>query len=192
MARRKGHGTGAGVPRDETLPWDEQRTPPAGGAGPLVRRNAKGQPATPADAAALARRPRRSAFVPRKLATDPRYEPHNRRRLDYLRRRRDEHYTAWGGVSHGVGAMLASAAWLWSAGEFASELGAESGDTEHFRTASNLYAQAKQLEAAAWELNEREARARPKAPVDLFAGVDRSAIVPWGSQSADKNEEPSE
>lgn len=161
MALRNGHGRGSGTPRIETKPWDEQPSPPAGGAGPLATgRDAAGRIRSSAAARALAKLPRRSAFVPRKLACDPRYEVHNRRRLEYLRHRRDEHLRAWGHVSHGVGAMLSSAAWLWSAGEFASELGAEGGDAEHFKTASALYAQAKQLEAAAWELNEREARAR--------------------------------
>ena len=172
MSRRTGHGNGKGIPRDETKPWDEQPFPPAGGAAPLVTRNAKGHPVSSAAASAMAKLPRRTAYVPRKLATDPRYEPHNRRRLDYLRRRRVEVFTAWGHLSHGVFAMLASEAWLWSAGEFASELGAETGNVDHFKTAGSLYAQAKGLAAAAWELAERESvAARPRGADDYRSRI---------------------
>jgi hypothetical protein len=169
MALRKGHGTGKGSPRQETKPWDEQARPP-GGAAPLVTdRDAAGRVRSSAAARQLASLPRRFAFVPRKLACDPRFEPHNRRRLEYLRRRRAELCTAWGHVSHGVGAMLAGEAWLWAAGEMAAELGAASADAESFKTASSLYAQAKQLAASAWELAEREAAAKPKAQIDYAA-----------------------
>lgn len=164
MARRKGHGTGKGTPRDETKPWDEQRHPPAGAPAPLITgRSPGGQVRTTEAARALASLPRRQAFVPRSLACDPRYDVHNGRRLVYLKRRRAEVFNAWGHVSHGVGAMLAAEAWMWSAGEFSSELGAESGGADHFKTAGNLYAQAKQLAAAAWELAEGESHVLKKA-----------------------------
>jgi hypothetical protein len=72
---------------------------------------------------------------------------------------------AHGGVSHGVGAMLNAAAWLYAGGEFASELAAQSGDIELFKQASTLTSTARQHELAAWELSAREAQARPK-PTD--------------------------
>jgi hypothetical protein len=178
MALRAGHGNGAGVPRVETKPWDEQGRP-SGEAAPLVTgRDPGGRVRTSEAARALAKLPRRFAFVPRKLACDARFEPHNRRRLDYLKRRRSEVCTAWGHVSHGVGAMLSAEAWLWSAGEMASELGAEKADAKQFATAANLYAQAKQLAAAAWELAERESKVRkddPKLPPVGFEHVEEGA-----------------
>lgn len=166
MARRKGHGTGKGASRDETKPWDEQGHPPAAAPVPLIAgRDAGGRVRTTEAAKALASLPRRQAFIPRKLACDARYNVHNTRRLDYLKRRRGEVFTSWGHVSHGVGAMLAAEAWMWSGGEFASELGAETGDADNFKTASTLYAAAKQLAAAAWELAEREAPRFTKKPL---------------------------
>jgi hypothetical protein len=74
--------------RPVVLPPNEQPFAPAGVAAPLVRRSRGGRVADSAAASALARMPRRAAFVPRKLACDPRFEPHNRRRLEWLRKRR--------------------------------------------------------------------------------------------------------
>ena len=113
--------------RPVVAPADEQPFAPAGAAAPLVRRGSGGRVADSAAARALAKLPRRGSFVPRKLACDPRFEPHNRRRLEWLRKRRTELAAMTGAVSHAVGAMLASAAWLYAAGEFAAEMGAEGG-----------------------------------------------------------------
>jgi hypothetical protein len=182
MGARAPHGAGAAVDavgyRIETKPWDEQPTPQAGEAAPLrTDRDTAGRVRTTAAARAMAKLPRRRAFVPRKLATDPRFDPHNRRRLEYLRRRRAEVATAWGGLSHGVAAMLAAEAWQWAAAEYANELGAETGDADHFKTGATLAAQAKQQAAAAWELSARESAARREAapPVDPLAGFYRVA-----------------
>src|SRR5687768_9943387 len=122
MTWRKGHGTGAGSPRIETIA-DEQPFAPAGAAAPVLTdgRDAKGRVRSSEAARALAKLPRRGTVLPRKLlAFDPRFEPHNRRRLEWLRARRQELTEATGGVSHGVGAMLASAAWLHAGAEFAA------------------------------------------------------------------------
>jgi hypothetical protein len=108
----------------------------------------------------MAKLPRRGAFLPRKLACDPRFEPHNRRRLEWLRARRTELMASTGGVSHGVGAMLAAAAWLHSGGEFAAERAAETGDVELFKVSATLTSTARQHDLAAWELAVREAKAR--------------------------------
>ena len=108
--------------------------------------------------------------MPRKLACDPRFEPHNHRRLEWLRARRTELHDSTGGVSHGVGAMLASAAWLYAAAEFCAELAAESGNAELFKTSSALSATARQHDLAAWELATREQAARKSAS---------AAPAPW-------------
>jgi hypothetical protein len=160
---KEGHGAGRGSPRVEVSPPNEQPYAVAGGAAPLrTGRDAAGKVRTSAAAKALASLPRRGAFLPRKLACDPRFEPHNRRRLDWLRARRNELAASHGGVSHGVGAMLASAAWLYAAGEFCSELAAESADVDLFKAAATLTSTARQHDLAAWELGAREAQARPR------------------------------
>lgn len=162
MALRKGHGMGAGVPRIEVLPANEQPTPPAEAAVPLeAGRDPKGRVVTTAAARALASLPRRTAFLTRKLTCDPRFEIHNDRRLDWLRGRRAEYVRATGQVSRGVGAMLSSAAWLYAAGEFAAERGAETGEVEWFKSAGSLTATARQHELGAWELSCRETATRP-------------------------------
>ena len=56
--------------------------------------------------------------------------------------------------------MLASAAWLYSAGEFGAEMAAEVGDVELFKTAAALTSTARQHDLAAWELAVREGQAR--------------------------------
>jgi hypothetical protein len=162
---RNGHGKGAGVPRIEVLPADELPKAQAVGADPIATgRDAAGKLRSSAAAKAMAKLPRRSRFLPRKLACDPRFEPHNRRRLEWQRKRVAELQVAHGGVSHGVGAMLNSAAWLYAGGEFAAELAAEAADFELFKVASALTSTARQHELAAWELCAREAHARPADP----------------------------
>lgn len=164
MALRTGHGIGAGSPRIEVLPPDEQPAAQAAGADPLsTGRDPKTKRLQTAEAArAMAKLPRKSRFLPRALACSPRFEPHNARRLEWQRKRMAELQTAHGGVSHGVGAMLNAAAWLYAGGEFASELAAESGDIELFKQAASLTSTARQHELAAWELSAREAQARPQ------------------------------
>jgi hypothetical protein len=117
----------------------------------------------------MAQLPRRGAFIPRKLACDARFEPHNHRRLEWLKARRLEIAQATGAVSHGVGAMLAAAAWGYAGGEFASELAAETGDVELFKVAATLTSTARQTDMACWEMANREAKTRQ----------DRRAPAPW-------------
>lgn len=178
MTIRKGHGNGAGVPRIEVLPADEQPFAPPGAAAPLVTRDDRGRVVSSAAASAMAKMPRAGVFVPRDIAVAPGFEIHNERRKRWLRKRRLELHEATGAVSHGVGAMLASAAWLYAGGEFAAEQAASTGNVDLFRTAASLTSTARQHELAAWELAVREAEARAKArgPVDLRArilGADR-------------------
>ena len=183
MTLRAGHGQGAGSPRVEVAPPDELPFAPAGAAVPLGEgRDRSGRLRTSAAARAMAKLPRRGAFVPRKLACDPRFEPHNRRRLEWLKARRSELAAATGGVSHGVGAMLAAAAWQHAAGEFAAELGAETGNVELFKTAATLSSTARQHDLAAWELACREAQARRAAAPTSAHGALAAAL---GSGSAE-------
>lgn len=163
MTLRTGHGNGAGTPRIEVLPANELPRAQAAGADPIAAgRDAAGKLRTSEAARALAKLPRRSRFVPRSLVCDPKFEPHNRRRLEWQRARLVELATAHGACSRGVGAMVSSAAWLYAAGEFASERAAETGDVELFKSAASLTGTARQHELAAWELAAREAQARPR------------------------------
>jgi hypothetical protein len=169
MALRSAHGNGAGaLARAETLPADEQPKAQAAGPDPIATgRDAAGKVRSSAAAKALAKLPRRSRFVPRRIACDPRFEGHNRRRLEWQRKRLAELAAAHGGVSHGVGAMLSAAAWLYAAGECAAEVAAETLDFELFRAAANLSNTARQHELTAWELSAREAAARAETGDDL-------------------------
>src|SRR5580658_8459071 len=107
--------------RPGVAPADEQPFAEPGAAAPVVRRGDRGRVADTDAARALARMPRRDRFVPRRIACDPRFEVHNRRRVDWARKRRAELYAMTGGVSHAVGAMISAAAWMYAAGEFAAE-----------------------------------------------------------------------
>jgi hypothetical protein len=177
MALRTGHGTGAGSPRIEMLPADELPFAPAGAAVPLEGgRDRSGRIRTTAAARAMAQLPRRGAFLPRKLACDARFEPHNRRRLEWLKARHAELAASTGAVSHGVGAMLAAAAWLHAGGEFAAELAAETGDVELFKASATLTSTARQHDLAAWELAVREGQAR-KASQPTSAHAELTAVL---------------
>src|SRR5581483_4719769 len=108
----------------------EQRAAPDGAAVPLPERDSHGKVRSSAAARALARLPRRRDMMPANLACDPRFEPFNRSRQDWLRKRRAEVCASTGACSHGVGAMLNAASWSYAAGEFAAALAAETGDVE--------------------------------------------------------------
>lgn len=149
-----------GATRHYVSPPDEQPFAPAGAAGPLVVRDDRGRITDSASARAMAKLPRGGAFLPREVVCDPRFAPHNRRRLAWLRRRRLEIAQMTGGVSHGVGAMLAAAAWLYAGGEYACERAAESGDVDGFRSAAAMTSTARTHDFGAWELAVREADAR--------------------------------
>ncbi|HTC68081.1 MAG TPA: hypothetical protein VK662_00810 [Acidothermaceae bacterium] len=113
--------------------------------------------------------------MPRHIACDPRFEVHNRRRLEWTRRRRAELYAMTGGVSHAVGAMVACAGWLYAAGEFASELGAATGDVDMFKSSAALTATARTHDMGAHELAVREAKGRPPG-----------ALPPWFTAGEDE------
>ena len=161
----RGERDGMIGPRIEVLPADEQPHAQAAGPDPLATgRDAAQRVRTTAAARAMAKLPRRSRFLPRGLACDARFEPHNRRRLEWQRKRMAELQAAHGHVSHGVGAIVSAAAWLYAGGEFAAELAAQAGDVEGFRTAAKLTSTARQHELGAWELAAREAQAAKPVP----------------------------
>ena len=90
----------------------------------------------------------------------PLFAVHNRRRGEWLRPRRTELAQVTGRVSHGVGAMLSAASWLYAGGEFACERAAATGDVELFKVAATLTATARTHDFGAYELAVREAKVR--------------------------------
>jgi hypothetical protein len=163
---RKVHGAAASVdpltPVFERLPPDEQPFPPAAVPDPLVAgRDKAGRVRTPEAARALARLPRRRDVLPASVACHPDFEVHYRRRLDWRDRRRAELVLVGRGhLSHGVGARLNLAAWLFAGSEFAAERAAKTGDLTLLGTAADLGAKADRLDWSAYHLAVREATLR--------------------------------
>lgn len=167
MDPRTPHGSGASVDpegsRLERRPADQMPFPPtevtdpiAAGRDPLTKRLR-----TREAASAMAKLPRRRDVLPEKLACHPDFERHYRHRLEWRDRRRGELLIVGrGALSHGVGARLDRAAWLFAGSAFASELGAKSGDVAMFATAATLAAQADRLDWSAYHLAIREAKGR--------------------------------
>lgn len=157
MALRAAHGARReGGPRIEVMPADEQPKAQAAGPDPISSgRDSLGKIRSSDAARAMAKLPRRSRFMPRKLACDPRFAPHNARRLEWQRKRLAELATAHGHADHSVGAMVNAAGWGYAAGEFAAELAAETGDLDLFKTAAHLTSVARQNDMAAWEMCAR-------------------------------------
>lgn len=194
MEYRSPHGTGAAVDattsRLERTPPDEQPYPPtvvpdpiAQGRDPVTKRIH-----TREAAQALARLPRRRDVLPEVLACHPDFERHYRHRLEWRDRRRGELLQIGRGVlSHGVGARLDRAAWLFAGSEFASELGAKTGELAMFTTAGNLAAQADRLDWSAYHLAVREAAGRPEGDNNgLPAGMTYVEVEAQPKKSAPK------
>lgn len=165
--------------RHYVSPPDEQPHVPAGAAAPLVARDSAGRVIDSDAARKLAQRPRRKRYLPREIACAPDFEPHNRRRVEWTRRRMRELTDLTGEVSHAVGAMIACAGWLYAGGEYAAERAARTGDIDAFKSSANLTATARTHDFGAWELAVREADARKKASTT-------PAKAPWF-----RREEPS-
>ena len=90
MTLRTGHGRGAGSPRVEVLPPDEQPQAQAAGTDPLsTGRDPLTKRLRAASGSGHGQVPR-ATVITRKLACDPRFEPHNRRRLEWQRKRMAE------------------------------------------------------------------------------------------------------
>ena len=176
MGLRARHGRskqlGGVGPVVEVLPPDEQ--PQAQGSPPLAR-DAKGRVTGSEAARRLAKLPRRSRFLPRKITCDPRFEPHNEQRREWQRKRLGELADAHGAVSYGVGAMLNAAAWLYAGSEFAAQTAAETGNLELFKLAGSLSSTARGHELGAWELSAREAAARNQGRNALLASIEAEA-----------------
>lgn len=168
---RKPHGGQAAAGSElvvEVTPHDEVPSIQTVGAVPQpIERDSHGRFRTSEAARRLAKLPHVQRFVPRNIACDPRFKPYNQRRVDWTKKRRTELYEMSGGVSHGVGAYIVSAGWLFAAGEFAAERAAETGDLEGFKIAAQLTQTARQHDLAAWSLAMREAEARREASPEL-------------------------
>lgn len=164
-AKERGHPG----PRVETSPADELSPPKH---GKPIKRNPRGQVRDSEAARALAKMPRRSRFVPKNIATHPRFEAHNKARAEWMRKRVSEIQSAHGAVSTAVGAMLVAAGWANAAAECAAEMAAETLDFDLFKRSADLAAAARQNVLAAWELAAREASALAKTRRD-------NGVKPW-------------
>lgn len=162
MGLRKGHGTGAGVPRIEVLPPDE--LPPASPAhAEPPQRSADGR-FLPGNRVGQAQRCRPSVRGAAGLdRAAPEYRTFQRWGQRYAAHRRRELAQLHGGhVSAGVGAIVESAALAMAAARYLQERASRECSADLFRQASQLAATARQHELAAWELAAREAQSRPQ------------------------------
>jgi hypothetical protein len=193
MALRSGHGTGAGVPRIEVLPVDEQ---PAGLPAPARRapeRDSLGRLLPGPGTSDLAREGARAAHEARQLAqllglwTPP--EGHQYARYAQLAREwRDQHSTAMaatvagGQVGPGPASIIASAALQMAASRWLSDRGAENGDARMLLDASRLMDASRQNLLAAHELCAKEAVARRDNGSSGSAPWLEDAEVPYRKQ----------
>lgn len=179
MNPRSPHGNGAAVdpttPRLERVPPNEQPFPPTAIPDPIrAGRDERGRVTTPEAARALAKLPRRRDVLPAAVAAHPDFEVHYRRRLDWRDRRRAELVLVGRGyLSHGVGARLNLAAWLFAGSEFAAEQGAKTGNLALLTTAADLGSKADRLDWSAYHLAVREASIRDEqmTPEDRQAAM---------------------
>lgn len=169
MALRSGHGTGAGVPRVEVLPADEQPDPVPGEPEPVTRR-ADGTFADSASArligarggkARVARARLVAALGLAELAADSDFAPYRTAGDAFVA----EHLAvlarqAGGEVGPGPSSIVASAGVQLAASRFLSDRAAATGDAKLFAQASSLADSSRQNLLAAFELAVREAKAR--------------------------------
>lgn len=162
MPLRPGHGAGRGTPHYEVAPPDE--LPPASPAQSDRKDHGADGRFLPGNRTARARKLRPGPLGHLDVAkTDPRFLAFARWGSRYASHRRAELAKAHGGsISAGVGALVESAAMSLSASRFVQSQGAETGDADLLKRASDLAAAARQHELAAWELAARECAARPK------------------------------
>lgn len=166
---RKGHGTGAGVPRIEVLEPDELPAPVPGTAAPLQRR-ANGTIADSASAKALgarggARRSHRAKLVSAlglaELAEGEDFRPYRDAGDHFVREHLATLATQAGGeVGPGPSSIVASAGLQLAASRYLSDRAAKAGDAKLFHLASTLANDSRQNLLAAYELAVREAKAR--------------------------------
>jgi hypothetical protein len=173
MALRTAHGAGAnaGV-RVETLPVDEL---PALNAQDTARGLAaaerRGRPFERGNRAAAGRRPALATVCGMPLdATDPEYKKALGWARRYRGRRVRELTVQHGGeLSAGVCAMITSSALDMAASRYLGARAALTGDPALMLTASRLAQSSRQQELTALEVAQREAAAKPKAPIDYAA-----------------------
>ncbi len=193
MALRSGHGNGAGVPRIEVLPPDEQPDPIAATRHALsgVDRRQNGQVANTEAARALGRKGGRVKAKRVALARSlglgdignmEAFAPY-RRAASAFRRHHCAALAQQAGGECGAAAssMVASAALQLAASRFLFDQGAQTGAAATLKAASQLANDSRQNLLAAYELAQREAQARPKEnPVtrlrrELMAGSKEGA-----------------
>jgi hypothetical protein len=182
VSLRKGHGAGAGVPRIEVLPADEQSQPVPADAPSLagVTRRQNGTVDSSKAAKALgtlggkvkARRVRlaRSLGLNEVDASSEAFAPYKRSasafRKHHCKAIADQ---AGGHCGTGPSSIAASASLQLAASRFLFDRASRTGDPADFITASRLANDSRQNLLAAYELAVREAQARPRAPVDPIA-----------------------
>ena len=169
MALRTGHGTGAGVPRIEVLPPDEQPANVPGTPAPVERRR-DGTVAGTEAARALGRlaaekRAARNRFVAGlgigELAADAAFRPFQVSGEDWVRAHLEELALQSGGrVGPGPASIVQSAGLQLAASRFLAEQGARTADAALLGRASSLANDSRQNLLAARELAVREAQAR--------------------------------
>lgn len=184
MTLRKGHGTGAGVPRIEVLPADE--LPPVTPA--LTVRPGRGPDGRflPGNTEARAQRVRPGPRGTGALRAAPEFEVYSRWGKSYARHRRGELARAHGGeISAGVGALVESASLALAASRYLGALAAQTSDPELFKRSSALANDARQNELAAWELASREAKVRPQSATVPFWLDAEGEAVPDGQSASE-------
>jgi hypothetical protein len=176
MTLRRGHGTGAGVPRIEVLPPDEQPASIPADADPLdgVARRQNGTFAGPEAAARAGRkgglvkgrrvRLARSLGLGADVTESEAFAPY-RRSASAFRRHHTSELAAMAGGQCGSGpsSMVASAALQLAASRFLFDRATVLGDPDLFTAASRLADASRQNLMAAREMAIREAEARPRA-----------------------------
>jgi hypothetical protein len=172
---RNGHGTGAGVPRVEVLPADEQPAGVPAPARPAALRDNAGRFQAGAGTSELAREGARAAHESRQLAAllglwtppdDHAFAPYARLAREW----RDAHMAtlsatvAGGSVGPGPASIVSTAALQMAASRWLFDRGAEAGDARMLTDASRLGDASRQGLLAAHELAAREAAARQLDP----------------------------
>jgi len=180
MTLRAGHGTGAGSPRVEVLPADEQRQPvpakEAATTSPLPRRQdgkigdsktaralgkrggeAKARRVRLIDSLGLSDITSESTFAPYRTAAEEFVKHH----LVELAR------MAGGSVGSGPSTMVASAGLQLAGSRWAFDQGGALGDPALIKLGSALANDSRQNLMAAYEMATREAAARAEAGDDL-------------------------
>jgi hypothetical protein len=179
MAVRKGHGTGAGVPRVEVLPADELPKGVPANAEPQSRPShdkrgkfAKGNAL--ARQGGLARRGKTRLAERMGLTALPEgsaFRPYKAAAVSFRRAQCAELARTVGGGICGPApsSMIASAALQLAWSRYLADVAAAQGDAELALRASKLADASRQNLLAAHELCAREAQARPRAPTDPLA-----------------------